>query len=82
MNESKLMTISRCLHNTSRQLDRDIIYIHKEDLQYSLLAQFPVVCAKNVRIPFKRRDFFQSGNVHSGKPSFFPSRNFPNAPCD
>ena len=28
-----------------------------------LLAQFPLVCGKNVRIPFKRRDLCQSGKT-------------------
>ena len=40
---------------------------HKGDLQLSLLAQFPLVCGKNLGIPFKRRDLCQSGNVHDGK---------------
>ena len=51
--------------------------IHKGDLQHSLLAQFPLVCGKNVRIPFKRRDLCQSGNVHNGKTIPFAMREFP-----
>ena len=50
---------------------------HKGDLQHFLLAQFPLVCGKNVRIPFKRRESCQSGNVHSGKTIPFPMRDFP-----
>ena len=49
---------------------------HKGHLQHSLLAQSPLVCGKNVRIPFKRRELFQSENVHSGKPIPFPVREF------
>ena len=46
-----------------------IVIIYKGHLQHSLLAQSPLlVCGKNVRIPFKRRELlFQSENVHSGK---------------
>ena len=42
-----------------------------------LLAQFPLVCGKNVRIPFKRRDLCQSGNVHNGRTIPFAMRDFP-----
>ena len=49
---------------------------HKGHLQHSLLAQSPLVCEKNVRIPFQRRELIQSENVHSGKTIPFPMREF------
>ena len=51
--------------------------IHKGDLQHSLLTQFPLVCGKNVRIPFKRRESCQSGNARKGKMIPFPMWEFP-----
>ena len=49
---------------------------------YSLLAQFPLgtipfSCVKNERISFKRRELFQSGNIHSGNTTLCPCGNVP-----
>ena len=54
-----------------------IMEAHKGDLRHSLLAQFPRVCGKNVRMPFKKRDLCQSGNVHNGKTIPFAMRESP-----
>jgi len=61
-------------------LEKDILdlkEIDKGDLQHSLLTQSPFVCGKNLKIPFKKIELFQSGYVHSGKTIPFPMRGFP-----
>jgi hypothetical protein len=77
--KQSLWNMAISLHYVLQMLHLD----HKGDLQHSLLAQFPLVCGKNVRIPFKRRESCQSGNVHSGKTIPFPMREFPKCSlCD
>ena len=62
-----LCTVCKIKWRSKIDLNESGVGAHKGPLQHSLLAQSPLVCGKNVRIPFQRRELIQGENVHSGK---------------